>query len=54
MLGFPQDDAMKPGTQSKAWGLFFRGRQPFQNLAAIGVGEATSSDERRRFVFPQK
>lgn len=54
VLGFPEDDAMRPGTSSKAWGLFFPGPQPFRNLAAIGVGEATRSDERRGFILPEK
>jgi hypothetical protein len=54
VLGFPEDDAMQPGTPSKAWGLFFPGPQAFRNLAAIGVGEATNSDERRGFVVPEK
>jgi hypothetical protein len=54
VLGFPEDDAMQPGTPSKVWGLFFPGPQSFQNLAAIGVGEETNSDERRGFVVPEK
>jgi hypothetical protein len=54
ILGFPEDDVMQPGAATKAWGLFFPGPQPFRNFAAIGVGEATSSDERRGFIFPEK
>jgi|SRR5579875_1494919 len=54
VLGFPAEDTMQPGASSKAWGLFFPGPQPFRNLAAIGVGEATNSDERRGFIFPEK
>lgn len=54
LLGFPEDDAMKPGTASKSWGLFFPGQQPFQYLAGIGAAEAINSNERRGFVFPPK
>ena len=54
VLGFPGDDAMQPGSSSKAWGLFFPGPQAFRNLAAIGVGEATKSDERRGFILPER
>jgi len=54
LLGFPDDDAMKPGAASKSWGLFFPGQQPFQYLAGIGAAEAISSSERRGFVFPPK
>jgi hypothetical protein len=55
LLGFPEDDAMKPGTAGKIWGLFFPSQQqPFQYLAGIGATEAVSSNERKGFVFPPK
>jgi hypothetical protein len=54
LLGFPEDDAMKPAQASKTWGLFFPDRRPFQYLAGIGAAEAINSSERRGFVFPRK